>query len=324
VTGPVLEPPDSRVPGLERTRHPARLDRLTVAVAAAAAVSAVAGLGIDGVYASGRHGTGVAATTQMLRGYDLVTLGVVVPALLWASTGVRRTRTSGRLVRAASLAYLGYTYAYYVFGNGFTDLLLLHVAVLTGAVVALIRALPGLNSATTPDGSPLGRRGAAVTLGVLAAALGGMWVSVCVAYAATGALPEGSLLVETDQVVQLGIVLDLAVLVPLYGVAATLLWRGRRWGVALGGIALVAGVFHQLSYLAALAFQDATGVPGAVGFDPLEPVILSLYLVGTVLLFGAVHRASTAHAVEECGAVTTTRSDAAVPARTKSRRARTE
>ena len=191
------------------------------------------------------------------------------------------------------MAYLAYTYAYYVFGNGFTDLLLLHIAVFTGSIVALIRALRGLDPETALAMSGRRPRGAAVTLGVLAVALGGMWISVCLAYVVTGAVPDGSLLVETDQVVQLGIVLDLAVLVPLYATAATLLWRGRPWGVVLGAIALVAGVMHQVSYLVALVFQDAAGVPGAVGFDPLEPLIVSLYLTGTVLLFRALRHPSS-------------------------------
>jgi hypothetical protein len=276
---------DRRPPGWTGSRRHGGLDRFTVAVAATAAVSAIAGLMVDGMYASGRHGTGVEATAQMLRGYDLVTLLVVLPALTWASTGSRRTAPSGKLVTVASLAYLGYTYAYYVFGNGFTDLLLLHIAVFTGSIIALIRALRRLAPETEFAMSGRRSRGTAVLLALLAAALGGMWVYACLDYALTGALPEGSLLVETDQVVQLGIVLDLAVLVPLYATAAVLLWRGRAWGVALGAIALVAGVMHQLSYLLALVFQDVAGVPGAVGFDPLEPVIGSLYVIGTVLLF---------------------------------------
>jgi hypothetical protein len=265
------------------------MDRLTLAVITAATATALAGLLIEGVYASGRPGTEAEATTEMLRGYDLVTLVLALPLLLWASIGTRRAATRARLVAAGCLAYLAYTYAYDVFGNGFTDLLLLHVAVLTGSVVALIRALTALGTAAVPI-APRAARGVSVVLGTLAAALGGMWISVCVAYAVTGELPEGSLLVETDQVVQLGIVLDLAVLVPLYGTAAVLLWLGRWWGVVLAGLSLVAGVLHQFSYLVALLFQGAADVPGAVGFDPVEPLIVSLYLVGAGLLFRSLAR----------------------------------
>lgn len=41
------------------------------------------------------------------------------------------------------------------------------------------------------------------------AALGSMWVYACAAFIVSGAVPAGSSLVETDTVVQLGIVLDL-------------------------------------------------------------------------------------------------------------------
>jgi hypothetical protein len=294
-------------PIIERTRretpspppaHPRRVDALTLAVAAGAATAALAGLLVDGLYTSGRSGIGADATAAMLRADDLVTLMVALPALLWATTGTRRTTMVARLVAAASLAYLGYTYAYYVLGNGFTDLLLLHVAVLAGSMVALIRILPDLGSGVAV-GSRRSARGAGATLGVLATALGGMWISVCSAYVATGRMPEGSLLVETDQVVQLGIVLDLTVLVPLYGAAAWLLWRGRSAGVVLGAIALVAGLMHQLGYLAALLFQELAGVPGAVGFDPFEPVIVATYVTGSVLLLRTLPRVESVSARDE-------------------------
>lgn len=283
----------SRPDGAPATPRTKSVDGLKLAVTAGAATAALLGLLVDGVYAGGRAGTGADATSGMLRGFDLVTLVVAVPALLWATVGPLRTTVVGQLIAAASLAYLGYTYAYYVLGNGFTDLLLLHIAVLVGSVGALSRALSDIGPGAEL-GSRRAARGAAVTLGVLAAALGGMWVYVCLAFAATGDLPEGSLLVETDQVVQLGIVLDLAVLVPLYGAAARLLWRGHRAGLVLGAIALVAGLMHQLGYLVALVFQDLAGVPGAVSFDPLEPVIVAVYLTGTVLLYRGLSQARPA------------------------------
>jgi hypothetical protein len=251
---------------------------------------------VDGLYVSGRPGIGAQSTAEMLRGYDLITLVVVVPALAWASTGTRRASTPARLIAAAALAYLGYTYGYYLFGNGFTDLLLVHVLVFAGSVVALFRALLGFRSAATVSLGSRAARGAAVTLAVLAVALGGMWTAACVGYIATGELPAGSKLVETDQVVQLGIVLDLAILVPLYATAAAQLWRGRSWGLVLGAVTLLAGILHQLSYLAALLFQDAAGVPGAVRFDPLEPVIVLIYLTGALLLVHAVRHPDAAAA----------------------------
>lgn len=59
----------------------------------------------------------------------------------------------------------------------------------------------------------------------LVAALGGMWIYIAVDIAVTGDVPTGSRLVETNLVVHLGMALDLTLLVPLYAVAAVLLWQ---------------------------------------------------------------------------------------------------
>ena len=116
-------------------------------------------------------------------------------------------------------------------------------------------------------------------LGLLAIALGGMWIAACLAYLLTGSLPMGSALVETDTVVHLGIVL---------------LWRRRPWGFVLATLALLSGVLHQVSYLVALIVQYTARVPGAVPFDPLEPAILLLYTGASIgLLLGRRTHAPT-------------------------------
>jgi hypothetical protein len=137
-------------------------------------------------------------------------------------------------------------------------------------------------------------RGIASILGALAVALGGMWIYFAVDNAVTGNVPAGSQLVETDTIVHLGMALDLTLLVPLYAVAAVLLWRQAAWGYVLAAVALVAGVLHQVSYVVAMPLQVAANVPEAVTYDPVEPVILLLYLVATALLLRGARRASTA------------------------------
>jgi hypothetical protein len=90
--------------------------------------------------------------------------------------------------------------------------------------------------------------------------------------------------VESDAVVHLGMALDLALLVPLYAAGAWMMWHRAPWGYALAGLALLAGVLHQLSYLVAMPFQVAADVPDAVACDPGEPVVVALYLAGSLLL----------------------------------------
>jgi hypothetical protein len=268
----------SAASGTTRPRNPLAHQQLAAVVAVGAMVAAGLGLLLDGVYGSDE------ATVQMLRGFDAVTLLVIGPGLLLAVRSDRHGSTRGRLLAASLLAYLGYTYAYYLLGAGFTDLMLLHAPLFTATLVALGLALRDLPTPGPTHRSRGAARVAAGVLGLLAVSLGAMWVYACLAWAVDGTIPAGSSLVESETVVHLGIVLDLTLLVPLYGAATVLLWRRRAWGFVLATLALVAGTLHQVSYVVALLFQYAAKVPGSVLMDPVEPVILLLFVVATVLL----------------------------------------
>lgn len=258
--------------------------RLAAAAALLAFGASVLGLLVDGIYGSD------AGTEQMLRGFDLVTAVIAVPALgvaLWLAV---RGSLRGDLVVVGLLAYLTYNYAYYVFATGFNDLFLLHTAIFSTSLFALITSLASLDRQKVMSSfrrsTPV--RAIAAILAVLALALGGLWVFWAVFAATTGDVPPGSSLVETDAVVHLGIALDLAVLVPTYFAAAVLLWRRSAWGYILAAVALVSGALHQVTYMVALAFQASAGVPGSTAFDPAEPFILALYVVAAVLLLKGV------------------------------------
>jgi hypothetical protein len=254
--------------------------RLTWVLTGLVAGASLVGFFVDGVY------TGAESTAQMLRANDLVAVLVVLPGLAVAARRAARGSVVAHLVVASLVAYVVYTYAYYLFGTGFNDLFLLHAAIFSTGLVTLGLLLASLDVDALAGrfrGRTTGRL-VAGGLGVLGAALGGMWVYVALDNAVTGDPPAGSRLVETDAVVHLGMTLDLTLLVPLYVAAAVLLWRRAPWGYALAGVALFAGVLHQVSYVLAMPFQVAADVPGAVGYDPGEPVIVLLYLVASALL----------------------------------------
>jgi hypothetical protein len=253
---------------------------LSIAVGMLALLASVAGLLTDGVY--GEPGS----TAEMLRGYDLVTLVFVVPALVLSQLQARRGSDRAQLIWVGMLAYLVYTYAYYLFGMPFNNLFLLHAAVFSSSVFALVLTVcaldvPGIAARFSPR-TP--RRTVSAVLALLAAALGGIWIYASVGFITTGELPVGSALVESDVVVQLGLALDLTLLVPAYALAAVLLWRRVATGYVLATVLLIAGTLHQVSYMVALLSQSTAGVPGAVAFDPFEPVIAVLYLTATVAL----------------------------------------
>jgi hypothetical protein len=253
--------------------------------AAVALTASVAGLAVDGVYGSDL------ATAEALRAYDLVTAVLVVPTLALGLLVRGRATTTGRrtvaqLMVPAMLATIVYTYAYHLFGTGFNDLFLLHAKVFAAALLGLVITVTRLDvrGVAAAFGPRARTRATGAILGVLAIALAGMWVGYAIHNAITGDVPAGSRLVESDTVVHLGMALDLTLLVPLYGAAAVLLWLRRPWGYVLGAVALFAGLVHQVSYVVAMPWQVAAGVPGAVSLDPGEPVIVLLYVAGAAFL----------------------------------------
>jgi hypothetical protein len=215
------------------------------------------------------------ATVSMLRGYDAVTLAVVVPLLAF----LQSRSGAGRLpaLRCGLLAYLLYSYLFGALAGGFGVAFLVDVGVVASSTLALMASVPALTR--TPGAVGRAARISAGALALLAFSLGAMWLAASVQAADDGTTPAGSVLVESDLVVRLGIVLDLWLLVPLYAVAAALLWRGRPHGATLALVAGVSGLLHQISYLAAMWFQVEADVPDARAFDPFEPVIIACYLV---------------------------------------------
>ena len=284
--------PDIRTPAERGGHRPAvsatgtRGVTWTVLCAVTALVASVSGLVMRGAY------TDAPSTVEMLRAYDLVTAALVVPALALACWHAARGSERARVVSAGLLTGLLYTYAYHAFGTRFGDLFLLHAAVMATGAVALVVTLRGIDLGWCADQLP-GRapsRVVAALLGLLVLGLGGMWVYVALDEVLTGRTPTGSQLVETDAAVHLGMALDLTLLVPLYAAASVQLWQRTGLGYLLGAVALVSGILHQVGYLVGMPFQVAAGVPGAVSFDPGEPVVVLAYVVGLALLLAPGRR----------------------------------
>jgi hypothetical protein len=118
---------------------------LSIGVAVLAFVVSLAGLLMDGVYGE------PVSVAEMLRGYDLITVAVVVPGLVVSQLLARRGSTRAQLVWAGLLAYLAYTYAYYLFPTSFNPLLLLQVVVFSGSLFALVLTVQALDVAGIAD-----------------------------------------------------------------------------------------------------------------------------------------------------------------------------
>ena len=222
-------------PRLQGQVQPRTMGTGTAAVVWATAVlalaAAVAGLVIDGVY------TGARSTAEILRGYDVVTAVLVAPALAVAVGRARRGSLLGRLVTAGLLADLVYGYAFYVFATDFNDLFLLHVAVFSSSLIAMVLTIGGLDIDTVSEQFRGTRQvwPVAVALGILAISLGGMWIAAAVVNAVNGTVPVGSRLVESTELIHTSAVLDLAA-------SGAVVCRGRRAAVAPVRVGLRPGV----------------------------------------------------------------------------------
>jgi hypothetical protein len=254
-------------------------------------VALVTVVSATGVWRSGLY-EDAASVEAMFRGYDVITLVVVAPLL--AATLVARwhRRPLAQLLRVSMLTYCLYNYAYYVFGAQLNAGFLGHVAILAASLYALVVTLIQLD--VDDLASRFGRgtpgRTVAVILMLLAVGLAAIQVSGALRFAVTGtALEEPSRLVVPATMTQLGAALDLWLLVPAYGLAAVWLWRRQAWGYVLATMMLVSGTLHQASYVAGMVFQARAEIPGAA-FDPVEPVIVLLYLTAAVLLLWRVDR----------------------------------
>lgn len=258
---------------------------LSQVLVALVVVASAAGLLIDDLY---RDPDAVAA---MFRGYDLIAVTLFAPALAVTLLPSFRRSMRAQLVWMALLGYSVYHSAMYVFGTTFNSIFLLHVAVFSASVLAFGLALANIDAGAIAERftrrTPVRLVGGILLF--LAAVLAIFWSAPSLSFAFGGRLPEeGSKLIVPISITHLGWVLDLALLVPAYLLAGVLLWRRAPWGYVLATVVLIAGVLQQVEYMAALVSQADAGISGATAFDPIEPFITTVYVVGAGTLIAAV------------------------------------
>jgi hypothetical protein len=215
----------------------------------------------------------------MFRGYDLIALVIVAPLLAVTLLPALRRSVRAQLLWTGGLAYAVYHSAPYVFGTKFNDIFLVHVAVFSLSVFAfgLAIAKPGRPRDSPPVQRPDARTVDRCDPPASGGHAGGVLDRSFDPVRDHGRNPGGKLeLIVPTATTHLGWVLDLSMLVPAYALAGILLWRRAAWGYVLAAVVLVGGSVQQIDYVTALVFQANEHIPGASGFDPFEPVIVTL------------------------------------------------
>lgn len=204
--------------------------RLSWAVAALAAVAALGGLLLPGLYAAETEW----AAPQM-RGQDAVTLiaALLLGALLPA---VGRGSGGASLAWIGLLGYMWYTYTAAAFTYRLNTFFLVYVALFSLSTFALVAAGAGIDAraiqAKFDAGTP--RRAVAIFLLLLGVLLSVLWLGQLAPFYLNGTLPE--LVVKAETPTNFVYVLDLGLVVPLALLGAWWLRQGRAWGPVLAGV----------------------------------------------------------------------------------------
>jgi hypothetical protein len=255
--------------------------QLSGAIAVLMVIASAAGLFVEGLYRDGPW------AREAFRGGDLTTIAVAAPVLIASMLLAKRGFLTAQAVWLGALAYSLYNYAYYVFGATFNDMFVLHIALFSLSLAALVLAVANIDvgAISTRFRDVRGARVIGGFLAVVGIGLGGLWLFLAIRFAVTGELMAD---LPADGI-HLVFAIDTSLLVPALVISGILLWRRTPRGFVFGTAMAVMGAIYQVNLLIAGLFQANADVPGAKAF-PLEGIVLATgFALATLALL--LHRA---------------------------------
>jgi hypothetical protein len=211
---------------------------------------------------------------------DLITLFVAVPILVVSLWQAGKGSLKGQLIWMGMLGYMGYNFAFYLFGAAFNIFFVLYVALFSISVIALILGLSNLDiQAIAKQFSPKTPvKGISVYILLIAIMLFMVEMGMVVNFLVTGNLPLT--ITQTGHPTAVVFAMDLSIVIPLSVTATVLLWKRRAWGYLTGMIMLLKGFTFGLVLsigTTLLAYSPAYGK-----WDPLMPFYVVLVLGGFI------------------------------------------
>jgi hypothetical protein len=254
---------------------------LTWIIAILATVACAGGIFIKDLY----QDTSFIKTAWL--GNDIVTLTVVLPMLIIALMLGKREYQRAQLVWMGLLAYMVYTYAFYLFGAVFNAFFLLYVLLFSLSVYALVMGLSNLDASgirkNFSEKTPVNWLG--VYLLSISLPLGFFEVGQCLSSILGGNMPAAPTLIFA---------LDLSIVVPNTALAAILLFRRHAWGYILAAMMLI----KAFTYGVVLSFSTALIADFSLSatWDPLISFYLFVALgglIGSIVLLGNLKQVIT-------------------------------
>lgn len=249
---------------------------LTFPIAILLTIAAGGGVFISGLYRDTPYFVAQAV------GQDLISLVVVLPTLIVTAFLASRGSPRARLVWLGGLVYLVYTYVVAAFDVSFNSLFLVYVALLGCSLYALIGGLvtadmAGIKACFT-EKTPV--KAVSIYLAVLAVLFYFLWLSEIVPALMAGEIPQS--IRDNGTPTNAVHVLDMAWVLPSFGITAVSLWRKRALGYTLAGAILSYGVLLMLAILSMVVFMIREGhpvvVPQMVIFGALFAISLGMLI----------------------------------------------
>jgi hypothetical protein len=217
-------------------------------------------------------------------GQDLFSLLVALPGLVISAVFAGRGSLRARVVWLGILGYLIYTYAFLAFNVHFNILFLVYTALLGGSLYTFLGGVFSANNEKVIPADLQDHTEKFVSI-FLAAAMALFyinWLSEIVPALWLGDVPR--------PVRNLGVpayaihVVDMAFLLPAFGISAWGLWRGKTWGVLTAGILLILILTLSGEVLTLSAAERLAGFPVPAGRFVLYAILLAIDAILSIRL----------------------------------------
>jgi len=249
---------------------------LTLPIAILLLIATAGGLFVNGLYRDNPYYVAQAV------GQDFISLVIVLPTLIVTALLASRGSSRAQLVWLGALVYLVYTYVVAAFDNSFNSLFLVYVALLGCSLYALIGGLVTSNMVSIKEcfteKTPV--KAVSIYLAVLAVLFYFLWLNEIVPALLAGAIPQS--IQDNGTPTNAIHVMDMAWILPAFGITAFCLWRKQALGYTLAGALLSYIVILVLAILSMVVFMVRGGQPLVI---PLVVIFCALFVTSVGMLF---------------------------------------
>lgn len=214
-------------------------------------------------------------------GQDLISLAVVLPTLIVTAFLASRGSPRARLIWLGILVYLVYTYVVAAFDVRFNSLFLVYVALLGCSLYGLIGGLATANlvriKSCFTEKTPI--KVVSIYLAILAVLFYFMWLSEIVPALVIREIPQS--IQDNGTPTNAVHVLDMAWILPAFGITAFSLWRKNNLGYTLAGALLTYCALLILAILSMVMFMIREGYPVVV---PQVVIFVVLFTINLGML----------------------------------------